>query len=635
MILGRAARWTSALLFLWATISAAQMVPSTNKSAIINSKHDFTVESSASVHATEDVGTVCVFCHTPHNANPGPSLWNQKMGSATFNAYQSTTLSTTAPTMTPQDSSKLCLSCHDGTIALGNTVQNGQVPFVQGSSYSLPSSHPANLAGYNASGFADDHPFAITPNPGNSDIKLPPAHDPVWLRKGKVQCTTCHEPHNESIDQTQGGFLVKNNQGSALCLTCHNTQGWLASSHYHPANAVNDAKYNSLSGAHTGYSGVANNGCESCHMPHNPQVGQRLIKFTEENTCYQCHGGAAPVSSYNLQSEFTTKIYRHPVTITPSVHDANEQPGSATNPLPETAVSTARHAECFDCHNGHAANPTRSTAPTVSGALAMVSGQTVANTYIKESLNQYEVCFKCHGDSANKPQPRDTSSAGIGFGRHAQRQHALGNPDAYNLRVELSTYRSFHPVTRASNTSPAEVPSLRAYMVQPDNATPIANRQLNGSVQIYCADCHANDSGRNLGDSSSGPMGPHASRYEHITERRQVFEPVPAQPGVASAGVGSYDQTRFALCGKCHDLNAVVNTLSPFPQHSSHMMMHGAACSTCHNPHASKSPMLIDFDTAIVAPYNGVLNYQRTTSGQGSCTLTCHGAVHDQKGYSR
>src|SRR6185312_7300175 len=122
---------------------------------------------------------------------------------------------------------------------------------------------------------------------------------------------------------------------------------------------------------------------------------------------------------------------------TPSVHDASEGPNSALHALPETSSAVARHAECADCHNGHAANNSSAQPPQVSGPLLGVPGQSAANSYLPRSNSEYEICFKCHGDSANKPQLFDSGTAGIGYGRNPQRQYDLGNLNRYNTRMEF------------------------------------------------------------------------------------------------------------------------------------------------------------------------------------------------------
>ena len=92
--------------------------------SIVNSKHDFRATSNAQIRSAS-AQDACMFCHTPHNANPGPYLWNQKLSTTNFPTYNSTTMHANVTPIQSQDVSKLCLSCHDGTIALGDTVNDG------------------------------------------------------------------------------------------------------------------------------------------------------------------------------------------------------------------------------------------------------------------------------------------------------------------------------------------------------------------------------------------------------------------------------------------------------------------------------------------------------------------------------
>jgi predicted CXXCH cytochrome family protein len=118
----------------------------------------------------------------------------------------------------PSASSKLCLSCHDNTLALGGTT------FI--SSVGTPAGY-ANVG----TDLSNDHPISFTYDaalvaldPGLKPITSPSGIgsgtiSSTMLFSGKMECASCHDVHNS------GGFanlLVKDNAGSALCLTCHN-----------------------------------------------------------------------------------------------------------------------------------------------------------------------------------------------------------------------------------------------------------------------------------------------------------------------------------------------------------------------------------------------------------------------------
>ncbi len=141
-------RWRITLLLVLAlaATSDVKVRAARGKSFIVNTKHDFRATSSATIHSVSKQD-VCMFCHTPHNAASGPMIWNRKLSDKSFPRYSSSTLQAFISPIGPQDSSKLCLSCHDGTIALGDTENDGLIQFVQGTSYMLPASSPSNLAG--------------------------------------------------------------------------------------------------------------------------------------------------------------------------------------------------------------------------------------------------------------------------------------------------------------------------------------------------------------------------------------------------------------------------------------------------------------------------------------------------------
>ncbi|NOX43513.1 MAG: hypothetical protein GXP19_07250, partial [Gammaproteobacteria bacterium] len=123
----------SFILFIGVGLSHAARI-----SDVANTKHNFSAAlspdlsagQSRSVVATSE-SQICIFCHTPHGAAeaPGP-LWNRALSGATYDTYSSGSLDSApspgASLQQPTGTSKLCLSCHDGTMAVGAVnVLNG------------------------------------------------------------------------------------------------------------------------------------------------------------------------------------------------------------------------------------------------------------------------------------------------------------------------------------------------------------------------------------------------------------------------------------------------------------------------------------------------------------------------------
>ena len=171
-------------------------------------------------------GEICIACHTPHNANASVTeapLWNHNLSAvASYTLYDSPTLDAT--TAQPTGTSKLCLSCHDGTVALDNS-DGGQTmtgPSTVGSD-GLSNDHPISFD-YTSTLATTD---GALHNPATTNVTIGSGTDTksgtiadVMLIGGQVQCATCHDVHNKFTD---GASLLRvSNAGSGLCLTCHN-----------------------------------------------------------------------------------------------------------------------------------------------------------------------------------------------------------------------------------------------------------------------------------------------------------------------------------------------------------------------------------------------------------------------------
>jgi len=170
---------------------------------IVGSKHDFKGTSWAQQQ-------VCLPCHTPHKANTTVQpLWNHQMSAATYTTYTSPYLKETVGT--PGASSLLCLSCHDGTVAVDSYGGRTGTVFIQ-------SSDPANIG----TDLSNDHPIAIKyghKGPANcANCHWSGSPNKLKFYGGKVECATCHDPHNNGLGDKLLRISMVN---SELCLYCH------------------------------------------------------------------------------------------------------------------------------------------------------------------------------------------------------------------------------------------------------------------------------------------------------------------------------------------------------------------------------------------------------------------------------
>jgi predicted CXXCH cytochrome family protein len=198
---------------------------------IRNSKHDFSSSGGGGIWASSTVDQVCIFCHTPHRAVANdPPLWNRNNPTQSFTLYGSPTLNATPAQ--PTASSRACLSCHDGSIAIDafvvgrlgptNMMALGDV-YYPGSPYGQGGPNIGeNYSGNpNVNNLANDHPisFVYDQTLAAADGELrDPLNLPLPLFNTRLECATCHEVHATT---TFPKMLRVSNQGSALCLTCH------------------------------------------------------------------------------------------------------------------------------------------------------------------------------------------------------------------------------------------------------------------------------------------------------------------------------------------------------------------------------------------------------------------------------
>ena len=264
LTLGLAA--VSLLLTVSASAFTGSYVPG---AGINNTPHDLgTAKNGMNYVAVpaDSLGRICVYCHAPHNSyklssiNGGPAagvgagptaaddftylpLWNHTLPNPvpSYTMYQN---GAGAPSTGPKASqaiangmsvgsvSLLCLSCHDGSIAV-NSYGNAAQP-----ASSVSTGTTTIAAGYQIGkdqyvgnhhpiGFNYDAVSAVDTEIRSADSAL---MTPATLVRDHLfgdgsgtnttlECASCHSVHNKGNSGER--LLWRSDQNSELCLTCH------------------------------------------------------------------------------------------------------------------------------------------------------------------------------------------------------------------------------------------------------------------------------------------------------------------------------------------------------------------------------------------------------------------------------
>lgn len=230
------------LVFAVAAVLAAAAVSYAASGTISGSAHDLT---GTTYNPTGDTDQICVFCHTPHNAERNVPLWN-RVNPTAQTLYNSPTLSTIAQSASfKMDSiSAFCMSCHDGVTKVG-AIKNlpKDIAGVDDTYPDFGNTLGTNYAaiGNDGQSLKNDHPigfsYAIAQTQDNyesgtgglhtiSEVKTAfgekGSYQPFYVSSNgsdQMECASCHAVHQPGDSKN---FLRIENGGSALCLACHN-----------------------------------------------------------------------------------------------------------------------------------------------------------------------------------------------------------------------------------------------------------------------------------------------------------------------------------------------------------------------------------------------------------------------------
>lgn len=527
-------------VLLAATLLAGVGAPTAvaQQQSVVVSPHNLSAGGPGTIRATSE-DEVCIFCHTPHNASPIRPLWNRELPTSSYTVYESRSLD--AQPGQPTGASKLCLSCHDGTIALGSVVSRDQVIQMVGGVTVMPPG-ASNLG----TDLSDDHPisFQYTSSLWQKDQKLThPSGLPSQLKldpNQELQCTTCHDAHNNAF----GDFLTMANLNSELCMSCHQISTTTISSH---------------------------TTCNSCHKTHTAPSGPYLLGHaTISTTCTGCHDGSRPGAA-NIAADLA-KV---------SVHDTE----SEVDP-PEPLY---QHATCADCHEPHTMKTGIAVAPALQPTLGTIDGVSSSGSAISTAQNEFQVCFKCHADQnaiPSPPIPRKIvqSNTRLEFDPNAISFHPVEapgkNPNVPSLKAPWTTASVMYcsdchnssTGTKAGGSGPNGVhgsnedPLLIARYVTADFTTESA------STYALCYRCH-NRTGSNgiLSDKSF------KLHKKHVVDEKTPCSACHDAHGIASAQGNQTNNSNL--------INFDISIVQPYNGQTKWVdlgLYHGSCTLTCH-----------------------------------------------------
>ena len=621
--------------FKAAAVVAMLLAPSASWATVAGTKHNFGLLSTAEVKSA-DSSEICVFCHTPHNSNPSGPIWNRQDSGSTYDVYASQTLaaimSPNAPVLgQPTGSSKLCLSCHDGTMAIGSLLnmpgktQAGTLA-VTGPGVTAGKLSSASTS-YIGTDLRDDHPISFEYSlayPSNTEL-VDPTSLPADVKldaTGKVQCTSCHDPHGTAFPK----FMIASLENGSLCAACHDKRHWSTLPAVHSTSTAtwNESGQNpwneDMGAAGFADDSVAVQSCMACHKSHGGASGKPLLRGTnpgnglvenEEWACLNCHNGN--VAAKDIDSTLSY-LYGHDTKGVYGLHTSSRQiPGE---PARETATNLGnnRHAECSDCHNPHGAQSGNHIVGGVNGNIIGANGLggwgvmpdpwpaagSPATSYLTVDFNSLTpgsynlegyMCIKCHSYFAYSTNPPNVPSG------NADGSMVVESDLTKDMNINNA---AIHPVFAAGKNQPPVganpnwplnslgLTNTFRYVEFPDVGPREGFYNVQHTSTTTCTDCHGSSE---LGD----PMGPHGSNEKWVLRRNE-------------SGQGSANN----FCYNCHrrDVYGDEDYVGP-------------------NANYSRVSHPVDGLGALSPFYASGINTGNNSNKFGILCLSCHGGGYD------
>jgi len=351
-----------------------------NKKSIYLTKHDLTDEADDYIKKVDGknidgeikrdnvigggVAGVCMHCHQPHNAK-GVALWSRGKGDVE----------------TPI--AAMCTDCHKQDGLAENKLPGEHMHPLQVDSKKIK--HSLNIPFFNAKGERDH-------------------------KKGKVDCSSCHNPHQWDPENrakkspaiagengsTVNSFLrATADENSKLCVSCHVDKKTVIGTDHDLSVTAPDA-LNSLQ-QEKKQSGV----CGQCHIPHQSKeslyLWARELSTTGdpvEQRCRSCHAdtqiAAAKVPTQTAHPQ-QVKIWSPPL---------REQIYARKVPDILAFDNLGRRTDfgsvnCASCHNPHQWQADKKQ----QGSGILKEGDAM-NSFLRTNNSKNIVCQDCHGSES-------------------------------------------------------------------------------------------------------------------------------------------------------------------------------------------------------------------------------------------
>ncbi len=223
--------------------------------------------------------------------------------------------------------------------------------------------------------------------------------------KNEVICQSCHRPHGSSEKK----LLVKSNQNSALCATCHDDKKGIMGSKHDLGLMAPEAK--NILGKTVAQSGP----CSACHIPHENNGIRLWARYKDPDLdtvsafCLGCHKDDGPAHKKTLG------IQTHPVNVPVAKVGITARKGKWQSRFPAMKnlpaikalplfnaqgkpAKQAGNITCLTCHDPHVWDHKSVNAPLPDPRKLEGDG---SNSFLRIAHDGKNLlCTNCHRDKA-------------------------------------------------------------------------------------------------------------------------------------------------------------------------------------------------------------------------------------------